>query len=164
MATLLQLTLFFTASRTESNSQLNSALIQSRSQSHIANDGQSVSKSWCDIYYCLTVTVLFLWGTLSDEKMDLSFVYAAGPCQHSLSRVQVLWDSQPYFTVSDLRLLFLSPTSRRVTVEVFNPTSTWVCQQCDLILATGCHYIDSAQTIQKTQPLFLMKLVYHSVA
>jgi hypothetical protein len=31
--------------------------------------------------YCLTVTVLFLWGALSDERMGLS----AGPCQHSLS-------------------------------------------------------------------------------
>jgi hypothetical protein len=38
---------------------------------------------------CVTVTVLFLWGTLSDERSDLSFVCAAGPCQRSLSRVQV---------------------------------------------------------------------------
>jgi hypothetical protein len=50
---------------------------QSQSQSHNATDGQSVSQSWCraqsgahdqDIYYCLTVTVLFLWGALSDER------------------------------------------------------------------------------------------------
>jgi hypothetical protein len=47
------------------------------SQSHIATDGQSVSKSWCRApygthdqifaYYYLTVTVLYLWGALSDE-------------------------------------------------------------------------------------------------
>jgi hypothetical protein len=37
------------------------------------------------IYYCLAVTVLFLWGALSDERADLYFVYAAGPCQRSLS-------------------------------------------------------------------------------
>jgi hypothetical protein len=43
---------------------------------------------------CVTVMVLFLWG--------LSFVYAAGPCQHSLFRVQVPWDLRTYFTVSDL--------------------------------------------------------------
>jgi hypothetical protein len=49
---------------------------------------QSVSKSWCRAY-CLTVTVLFLWGALSDERTGLSFVYAAGPCQRSLSRVRV---------------------------------------------------------------------------
>jgi hypothetical protein len=102
----------------------------SQSQSHIATDGQSVSKSWCrapsgthdQIFsYCyLTVTVFFLWGALSDERTGLSFVYAAGSFQRSLSRVWVPWDSRPYFTVSDLRLPILSPlTTRRVTVEVF---------------------------------------------
>jgi hypothetical protein len=39
--------------------------------------------------------------------------------------VVVPWDLRPYFTVSDLRLPFLSPpTTRRVTVEVFDPAST----------------------------------------
>jgi hypothetical protein len=46
--------------------------------------------SWPDIYYCLTVTVLFLWGALSDERAGLSFIYAAGPCQCSFSRVKCL--------------------------------------------------------------------------
>jgi hypothetical protein len=46
-----------------------------------------ICSSWPDIYYSLTVTVLFLWGALSDEKMVLSFLYAAGPCQHSLSEL-----------------------------------------------------------------------------
>jgi hypothetical protein len=50
--------------------------------------------------------VLFLWGALSDERMGLSFVYAAGPCQRSLSRVRVPLDLRPYFTVSDLRRFF----------------------------------------------------------
>jgi hypothetical protein len=36
---------------------------------------------------CVTVTVLFLWGALSDERSGLSFVCAAGPCQRSLARV-----------------------------------------------------------------------------
>jgi hypothetical protein len=63
----------------------------------------------------------FSSGALSDEKTGLSFVYAAGPCQRSLSRVRVPWDLRPYFTVSDLRLRFSSlPTTRRVTV----PAST----------------------------------------
>jgi hypothetical protein len=36
---------------------------------------------------------------------------------------------RPYFTVSDLRLPFSSPpTTRRVTVEVFDPASTRVSQ------------------------------------
>jgi hypothetical protein len=53
------------------------------------------------------------------------FVYAVGPCQRSLSRVRVPWDSRPYFTVSDLRFPFsLPPTTRRVKVEVFDPAST----------------------------------------
>jgi hypothetical protein len=76
---------------------------------------------------CVTVTVLFLWGALSDERSGLSFVCAAGPCQRSLSRVRVPWDLRPYFTVSHLRLPFSSPpTTRRVTVEVFDPASTRV--------------------------------------
>jgi hypothetical protein len=58
------------------------------------------------IYYSLTVTVLFLWDALSDERTGLSFVYADGIRQRSLSRVRVLWDSWQYFTVSDLRLPF----------------------------------------------------------
>jgi hypothetical protein len=52
---------------------------------------------WPDIYYSLTVTVLFLWGALWDERTSLSFVYAVGPHQRSLSRVRVPWDSWPYF-------------------------------------------------------------------
>jgi hypothetical protein len=48
--------------------------------SHIATDGQSVSKSWCrapsGAHNHRFVTVLFLWGTISDERSGLSFVYA----------------------------------------------------------------------------------------
>jgi hypothetical protein len=73
---------------------------------------------------CVTVTVLFSWGALSDERSGLSLVCAAGPCQRSLSRVRIPWDLRPYFTVSHLRLPFSSPpTTRRVTVEVFDPAS-----------------------------------------
>jgi hypothetical protein len=73
----------------------------------------------------LNANSLFLWGALSDERTGLSFEYAAGPCQRRLSRVRVPWVSRPYFTVSDLRLPFSSPpTTRRVTVEVFDPAST----------------------------------------
>jgi hypothetical protein len=97
-----------------------------QTQSYIATDGRSISKSWCRApYYCLTVTVLFLWTALSDERTGLSFVYAAGPRQRSLSRVRVPWISRPYFTVSVLRLPFSSPpTTHMVTVEVFYPAFT----------------------------------------
>jgi hypothetical protein len=73
-----------------------------------------------DIYYSLTVTVLLLWGILSDERAGMSFVYAAGPSHCTLFRVRVPWDSWPHFTLSDLTLPFSSPpTTRRATVEVF---------------------------------------------
>jgi hypothetical protein len=39
--------------------------------------GQSVRKSWC--HYCLTVTVLFLWGTLSDERTGSVFCICCCP-------------------------------------------------------------------------------------
>jgi hypothetical protein len=59
--------------------------------------------------------------------MGLYFVCAAGPCQRRSFWVRVFWYSRPYFTVSDLRLPILSPlTTRRVTVEVFDPASTRV--------------------------------------
>jgi hypothetical protein len=109
---------------------------------HVTTDGQSASLSWYkapnwglrpDFYFRseygirLTVTFLIPWVALSDERMGLSFVCEAGPCQRSLSRVLVPWDLRPYFTVSDVRLPFLSPpTTRRVTVEVFDPASTRV--------------------------------------
>jgi hypothetical protein len=59
------------------------------------------------------------------KRTGLSFTIAAGPCQRSHCRVRVPWDSRPYFTVLDSRFPFLSPpTTRRVTVEVFDPAST----------------------------------------
>jgi hypothetical protein len=62
---------------------------------------------------------------LSDERVGLSFTIAAGSRQRSHSRVPVPWDSWPYFTVSDSRFRFSSPTTRRATVEIFDLASTW---------------------------------------
>jgi hypothetical protein len=117
--------------------------IESESESYVKTDGQSAGLSWYNapirglwpdfflrLEYGIRLTVTFLipWGALSDERTGLSFVCAAGPCQRSLSRVLVPWDLRPYFTVSDLRLPFLSPpTTCRVTVEVFDPASTRGC-------------------------------------
>jgi hypothetical protein len=68
---------------------------------------------------------LVFWGILSDERKGLFLVYAASPRQLSLSRIRVPWASWPYFIVSDLRLPFSSPpTTRNVTVEVFETAST----------------------------------------
>jgi hypothetical protein len=102
--------------------------------SYVRTDGQSASLSWHkapiwdlgpDFYCNQTLSGLLIWGALSDERTGLSFTFVTGARQRSHSRVRVPWDSQPYFTVSDSRLPFLSPpTSRRVTVEVIDPAST----------------------------------------
>jgi hypothetical protein len=106
---------------------------KSKSKSKLHCHWRSVN-SWPDIYYCLTVTVLFLWGALSDGRTCF-FLYAAGPCQRSLSRVRVPWISRPYFTVSVLRLSFSSPlTTLRVRVEVFDPASTPILKPESLTL------------------------------
>jgi hypothetical protein len=84
--------------------------------------------------------------------MGVPFIISAGPRQRSYFQVRVPWDSRPYFTVSDPRLpqpvgigphIYItqeqggqvihprhwvplsSPlTTRRATVEVFDPAST----------------------------------------
>jgi hypothetical protein len=63
-----------------------------------------------------------MWGAVSDERMGLSIRIATGLRQRGHFRVRVLWDSWPYFTVSDSRLPFSSPsTTRSATVEVSRP-------------------------------------------
>jgi hypothetical protein len=104
------------------------------SESHVTTDGESASLSrnkapiWGlqpDFNYCLTVAGFFRWGVLSDERSGLSFALSAGPRQRSQSQVRVPRDSLPCITVSDSRFSFSSPiTTRRVTVEVFDPAST----------------------------------------
>jgi hypothetical protein len=90
----------------------------------ITTDHQSASLSWnkspiwgllLNFYYYHAVARMSIWGALSDERMNLSFTIAAGPRQRSHFRVRVMLDSQPYFTVSDLR---------QATVEAIDPAST----------------------------------------
>jgi hypothetical protein len=75
---------------------------ESESESYITTDSQSASLSWnkapiwglwSDIYLSLTITALFFVGVLSDERAGLTFVYAAGTRQRSLSWVRVPLDS-----------------------------------------------------------------------
>jgi hypothetical protein len=130
---------FFLALSSQSSSSAASRdslnLIQpSQSQSYVMTDSQSASLSWCqssiwglrpDFYYCQTIACSLMWGVLPDERTGLSFTIAADPRQHSHSQVRVQWDSRSYFTLSDSRLPFSSPpTTRRVTVEVFEPAAT----------------------------------------
>jgi hypothetical protein len=76
--------------------------LMSRVESYVTTDGKSASLSWSkapiwglrpDLYYCLTVAGLLIWGALSDERTDLSFTIAAGPRERSHSRVRVPWYS-----------------------------------------------------------------------
>jgi hypothetical protein len=107
---------------------------QGQSYSYVTTEGQSASLPWNkaaiwdlrpDLYYCQTVGCLWMWRALSDEMTGLSFIIAVGPRQRSYSWVRVPWDSRPYFTLSDYKLPFLSPpTTRKVTMEVFDSAST----------------------------------------
>jgi hypothetical protein len=103
-------------------------------ESFVTTAGQSASLSWNkapiwglrpDFHYRQTVEGLLILGVLSDERTGLSFIIATDRRQRSHFRVWVSWDSLSYFTVSDSRLPFSSPpTTRRITVEVFDPAST----------------------------------------
>jgi hypothetical protein len=76
----------------------NHSTLSLESESHFTTDGQPASLSWNkapfwglrpDLYYCLTVAGLLIWGTLSDERTGLSFTIAAGLRQRSHFRVLV---------------------------------------------------------------------------
>jgi hypothetical protein len=74
------------------------SLIRTKSESYVTTDGQPASLSWNkahfwglrpDLYYCLTVAGLLIWGALSDERTGLSFSIATGLRQRSHFRVRV---------------------------------------------------------------------------
>jgi hypothetical protein len=119
---------------------LPSDLVLAESETYITTDGQSASLSWNkapiwglrpDFCYCQTVAGLMTWGALSEKRTGLSFTIVSCPRQRSHFWVRVPWDSLPYFTVSDSRLPFSSPpTTRRATVEVFDPASYGNFRKC----------------------------------
>jgi hypothetical protein len=85
-----------------------------------------ISGSWPDIYYCLTVTVLFLWGALSDERTDLSFYMRLALPAQSFSGPSPLGLTTIFYRLRFETSFSSPPTTRRVTVEVFDPASTRV--------------------------------------
>jgi hypothetical protein len=96
-------------------------ILESESESYVTTDGEPASLSWnkapiCglrpDLYYCLTVAGLLIWGALSEERPGLSSTIAVSPHQRSHFRVRVPWNSRPYFSVSDSRLPFSSPPAQ----------------------------------------------------
>jgi hypothetical protein len=128
-------------------SRLRLIQFESESEPYVTTDGRSASLAWnktsiwClrpNFDYCQTVACLLMWVALSDERTGLSFTVPADARQRSHSRVRVPWDSRPYLTVSNSRLPFSSPlTNRRVTVEVFDPTSI---REIDLISKSKSRY------------------------
>jgi hypothetical protein len=79
-------------------------------ESYLITGGHSASLSWnkapiwglwSGFYYCQTVVVLLILGTLSHERMGLSFTTAVVPRQRSHSQVRVPWDSQSFSAVLD---------------------------------------------------------------
>jgi hypothetical protein len=109
-----------------------------------------------DFYYCQPVAGLSMWGALSDERTGLSFTIAPDPRHRSYFRVRVTWDSWPYFTVSDSRLTFsLPPTAREVTVEVFDPASTWATH----FSFTSYWVFETTRTAYKTPSLTVLQLL-----
>jgi hypothetical protein len=117
-------------------------------------DRRSVGQSVLEWSTHLGFTTRFLLLSDSCEFVDVgrslwrgdgSVVYnCCWPRQRSYSQVRVPWHSWPYFTVSDSRLPFSSsPTTRRSTVEVFDPTST---RELDHQLTSSLPYNISART------------------
>jgi hypothetical protein len=101
---------------------------QSPSQSHIATDGQSISKSWyrgpsgahVQIFITLWRLPSCFCGAPSLTRGRVCLLYCCWTAPGNLTRVRVPWDSWPYFTVSDLRLPFsLPPTTRKITYRLF---------------------------------------------
>jgi hypothetical protein len=93
-----------------------------------------------------------MWGALSDEGTGLSFKIASGPRQRSHSRARV-----PNITDSDLWLPFSSPpTTRRNTVEVFDPASTLD----SILLNWTLLYNHVARTTQRTLHLYCSEGVF----
>jgi hypothetical protein len=114
---------------------LTAALVEkSESEFYVTTDSQSASLSWnkdpSGSYDQILITVWQLRfcfceaPSLTRGRVCLLYVLLARQCSPWVWGPMV---SRRYFTVSDLRLPFSSPpTTRRVTVEVFDPASTRV--------------------------------------
>jgi hypothetical protein len=132
---------------------------ESESESHVTTVDQSASLSGNKAYDQIHITVRQLrvcWcGVLSLTRgRGLSFTMAAEPRQRSHSRVRVPWDSWPYFTASDSRLPFSSPpTTRRATVDVFDPTTTWdfVVWRYEFVFSSHPYGVCSESVIENTE-------------
>jgi hypothetical protein len=145
--------------------------VSSEHESYITTDVQSASLSWNkapirglrpDFYYCQTVAVLLMWGSLSlslsDERMGLSFTIAAHCLLGVSFKVKVTLRLAVYrqsvrlgvkpFEIHDQTFFQLNScgNSPYVTSSL---TRRWVC----IFLAISSSYITSSWTSRKICPL-----------
>jgi hypothetical protein len=90
-----------------------------------------------------------MWGALSDERTDLLFTTASGPHQRSHFGPESRGTRDHIFPSQIQRLPFSSPpTTRRATVEVFEPASTRETTR----LITSLAY-NGTDRVENTDPL-----------
>jgi hypothetical protein len=116
------------------NSQSITAVCQSQSQSYFTTGGlPPISSSWRRAPWDSRPEFFSQLNTCGHSPYITSSLMRLYVCHLQLLLVLVSafllgsdpWDSRPYFIISDSRLPFLSPpTTRRATVEVFDPAST----------------------------------------
>jgi hypothetical protein len=124
---------------------------QSESESYITTDGQSASLSWNkapvwglrpDFYYCQKVAGLFVWSVLSLTRGRVCLYNCCWP-----SPAQLFSGPSPVGLVTIFYCLrfetsFSSPpTTRRPTVEVFDPASPY----------ESINYVSSFYTLVRTE-------------
>jgi hypothetical protein len=106
----------------------------SESESCVTTDGQSASLTWSktpiwglrpDFYYCQKVAGLLMWGALWREDGYVVYNYCwPSPAQSFLGPSSV--GLPTIFYCLKFETSFSSPpTTRRATVEVHDPASTW---------------------------------------
>jgi hypothetical protein len=96
-----------------------------------------------------------MWGALSDERTGLSFTNAPGPRQRSNFRVGSR-GTRDHILLSQIRDFPSPPTTRRVTVEVFDPASTQ--ERASVILGISLYSCGADHTENTVLP-FLQRRV-----
>jgi hypothetical protein len=116
---------------------------------------------WPDFYYCQTVAGLLIWDALSEEGAGLSFKIAACPRASAVILGSESQGTRDHILFSQIRDPFSSPTTtRRVTVEVFDPDSTREENYCD---PRELSELTSMRTECKSSCLTVPLLFYFSV-
>jgi hypothetical protein len=90
-----------------------------------------------DFYYCQTVVGLLMWGALSDERTDLSFIISASPRQRShiyrLWPLAAIWLPEFYYNFCDCHysVFSLGP------IELWDDLPKYRCDYCGHVIPRG---------------------------